>query len=281
MGRFKIERKKWTLEEDEYLKTVYDKIYHKEIEIFLNRSKGSIAKRIKTLGLSNGPNTAMNRLEKNGYGKDVLQQIVKESYSVMEVVRKLGKTIGGPTYKIVLKAIDKYDIDCSHFDSWKYRTPSFTGKPIEYYLIYGSNIGSSGLKEKLYKSGLKQRQCEKCGQGEVWRGDRISLILDHIDGDPKNNVLDNLRILCPNCSAALPTHCRGKKVFIKKNPREIDIQRENNGGRTDKQIALSLSQRKVERPSIENLKIEVTNNGFLATGRKYGVSDNTIRKWMK
>jgi 5-methylcytosine-specific restriction endonuclease McrA len=42
-----------------------------------------------------------------------------------------------------------------------------------------------------------------------------------------------------------------------------------------------LKQRKVERPSLEILLEEVKNNGYCATGRKYSVSDNTIRKWIK
>jgi len=39
--------------------------------------------------------------------------------------------------------------------------------------------------------------------------------------------------------------------------------------------------RKVERPPLEILEKEVLENGYCATGRKYGVSDNCIRKWIK
>jgi very-short-patch-repair endonuclease len=35
-----------------------------------------------------------------------------------------------------------------------------------------------------------------------------------------------------------------------------------------------------ERPDIQTLKKEVNDIGYSATGRKYGVSDNTIRKWI-
>ena len=43
----------------------------------------------------------------------------------------------------------------------------------------------------------------------------------------------------------------------------------------------SLKNRKVERPTIEKLKEEVAELGFKSIGRKYGVSDNAIRKWLK
>lgn len=39
--------------------------------------------------------------------------------------------------------------------------------------------------------------------------------------------------------------------------------------------------RKVERPNIDTLMNDIKNMGYSATGRKYGVSDNTIRKWIK
>jgi uncharacterized protein YjcR len=46
-------------------------------------------------------------------------------------------------------------------------------------------------------------------------------------------------------------------------------------------LFISIKQRKVERPSIEILKKEVADLGYKAVGRKYGVSDNSIRKWIK
>ena len=42
-----------------------------------------------------------------------------------------------------------------------------------------------------------------------------------------------------------------------------------------------IKRRKVERPTYQTLIIDVENIGYSATGRKYGVSDNAIRKWLK
>ena len=41
------------------------------------------------------------------------------------------------------------------------------------------------------------------------------------------------------------------------------------------------SQRRVTRPEIELLKKEIEKLGYRGAGRKYGVSDNAIRKWIK
>lgn len=41
------------------------------------------------------------------------------------------------------------------------------------------------------------------------------------------------------------------------------------------------SARKVGRPPYEQLLAETEALGFLAVGRKYGVSDNAVRKWIR
>lgn len=40
-------------------------------------------------------------------------------------------------------------------------------------------------------------------------------------------------------------------------------------------------KRVANRPPLQQLKQEVSASGYSATGRKYGVSDNAIRKWIK
>ncbi|HEX3609046.1 MAG TPA: hypothetical protein VHU14_05180 [Solirubrobacterales bacterium] len=39
--------------------------------------------------------------------------------------------------------------------------------------------------------------------------------------------------------------------------------------------------RKVERPPYEKLLEEIEATSYLAVGRKYGVSDNAVRKWVR
>lgn len=47
-------------------------------------------------------------------------------------------------------------------------------------------------------------KCEECGASE-WRGHRLSLEIEHKDGDPTNNFPSNLSLLCPNCHSITPT----------------------------------------------------------------------------
>jgi uncharacterized protein YjcR len=39
--------------------------------------------------------------------------------------------------------------------------------------------------------------------------------------------------------------------------------------------------RKVDRPTYEQLKADLSSMSFVAVGRKYGVSDNAVRKWLR
>lgn len=67
---------------------------------------------------------------------------------------------------------------------------------------------SNKLRLRLIKEGIKEYKCECCGLSE-WLGKKISLELDHIDGNCYNHNIENLRIVCPNCHAQTETY-RGK-----------------------------------------------------------------------
>lgn len=47
--------------------------------------------------------------------------------------------------------------------------------------------------------------CAICGVSE-WLNKPIPLIVDHIDGNPENHAISNVRLICPNCDALLPTY---------------------------------------------------------------------------
>jgi hypothetical protein len=68
----------------------------------------------------------------------------------------------------------------------------------------GRGVNSSTLKKYLVEK--RGETCEDCGTGNSWNGKALTLHLDHIDGNSDNNLLVNLRLLCPNCHSQTDTH---------------------------------------------------------------------------
>lgn len=236
---------------------------------------------------------------KHSYTLEQFKDAVEGSYSIAQALTKLGVSPKGGNYRVFKKFEKLYGIDTSHFTGQghlKGKTHNFNTIPLEKILVKDYEYSSNKLRKRLINEGIKEHKCECCGLNE-WLGEPIPLELDHIDGDHYNNSLENLKILCPNCHAKTPTY-RGKNKKSKisqttKNKNQIlktkKIYKCHSCGielKSKCKTGLCLSchskmQRKVERPSKEQLLKEVNESSYLAVGRKYGVSDNTIRKWLK
>jgi hypothetical protein len=234
------------------------------------------------------------------YNEQEARDAVAASNSYSEALRRLGLRPAGGNFKLFKHYVhDVWGLSTVHFDAGASarRAPSRVARPLVQVLVEGSSYSRGKLKERLYLEGYKERRCELCGQDENWRGRSMSLVLDHINGTPDDNRLENLRIVCPNCAATLDTRCGRKnrrepilrncrrcgREFASKYPRQHYCSH-SCGCRWDRAALRGISKpglRKVERPPYEQLLAEVVATSYVAVGRKYGVSDNAVRKWVR
>lgn len=135
-----------------------------------------------------------------------------------------------------------------------------------------------GSQHKLKDRHKRDKRKNKILLKNKWRIYRIEAkqILENCDLVIKellNFIGDNKTI--GNCGIIVGESKRVKEI------NKLNEERKNNNGITNKQKINHIKQRKVERPSLEQLLKEIKELGYSATGRKYNVSDNAIRKWIK
>ena len=82
--------------------------------------------------------------------------------------------------------------------------------PLEKVLSNEHFMTGQGLKRKLIAAGMMIDECEMCKVLPLWLGKKLTLQLDHIDGNRANNARGNLRLLCPNCHSQTETFSKGK-----------------------------------------------------------------------
>jgi Zn finger protein HypA/HybF involved in hydrogenase expression len=221
------------------------------------------------------------------YSNESIIEAVKVSRSWREVCVHLNAPRRSGTQAYLSKRGKKLNIDTSHFLGRSYNLcrTDFKKKDALSYCHKDSNIISHRLKNILIRDGYKEAKCERCGINE-WMGEPVVLELDHINSDHFDNTFHNLQILCPNCHSAIT-----RKRRLERSEKIIKLERRKKRIEEDKIWKHKIKRertkpkksrpRKVIWPFKEELRdLRVTLN-WSAIGRKYGVSDNAVRKWAK
>lgn len=152
--------------------------------------------------------------------------------------------------------------------------------PLENILTKNSTYSRGHLKKRLINDNILENKCYICNMDPVWQNKKLVMVIDHINGISNDNRIENLRLVCPNCHSQTETFA-GKKPKNKCKKCGDSIYKKSKYCRKCASQDNGLKLRKYERPSKIDLEYDIKMMPIVKIGKKYDVSDNTIRKWAR
>lgn len=161
---------------------------------------------------------------------EALARAVAASRSAAETTRALGLANHRSAHRLVRRWIAETGLDTSHFTSRaanKGRRSPKRFPPDQVLRLEAER--TRRIKPRRLKNALEELgrayQCALCGVGDMWHGKQLTLEVDHINGDWRDNRAENLRYLCPNCHTQTDTYRgrrRGDRVVAQRTPTPAD-----------------------------------------------------------
>lgn len=162
-----------------------------------------------------------------------LREAVAASQSLRETLRRLDRPDNGAQRANLRQWITDDGLSIAHFLGQAHQRgkPSATAKRPDEVLVRHDNehrTTTKRLRRALHEVGVPE-QCTRCGTGPEWLGKPLTLEIDHINGDWRDDRGENLRLLCPNCHTVTRTWCRGGRGA---RPAPVPLQAASGGGAT-------------------------------------------------
>ena len=141
------------------------------------------------------------------------KNILNASKTMSQFLAAFGLDHKGGNARTANRRINHENLNKDHFTS-QYENARLARRVLstEKYLTKNSSINRGALKRRLISENKLKEVCAICSLASLWNGQKLVLVIDHINGTPDDNRLENLRLICPNCNSQTDTFAgRNKK----------------------------------------------------------------------
>ena len=167
------------------------------------------------------------------YTPEMLEEAVKNSTSFSGVLRYLNAGMSGSNHGHIKRRIIGLGIDHSHFATHSrtrgVRSSTSRRTPDEILVVIPETSHRRMTRRQLLLGMLSEGVAYRCAFEDCpnpepsWRGERLALEIDHIDGNWRNCLISNLRFLCPNCHSQTESNFRSQAVGPEELQYVLDI----------------------------------------------------------
>lgn len=203
-----------------------------------------------------------------------------------ELIQYYGLPVSGGNYRYFQRLIKQWGLSTVHWDKPPRNLVRCSDAEI---LVFdrrgnGSRETPKRLKKAFASTGVEE-VCVVCRLPPRWNGKPLRLQVDHINGIPYDNRVENLRWLCPNCHTQTDNYAG--KAASKPDRRKYCVcgqvigARNNQCGSCRKKCRTGPLRPQAEKanwPSDEELKAELLNTPATSIASRLGVTSTALKK---
>lgn len=237
------------------------------------------------------------------YTVEEYKLVMSNATSIAQVLRKLYGGAGRGDYRKYYAFISQHALQAEHAILTGYKDKIALRHTPDAEMFVKTDYRKYGVRDRLIRRGwipyeCAHKDCITHSMGGIWREQPIRYELDHIDGDPGNDELTNLRFLCLGCHSETPTYKRKgpnkepkKRYFCIICAKQLCNRDATYCSECYRGEACFSIQSSIER-TVENgkLKFEITKEEleklidempYNEIGKLFGVGGNAIKKRAK